>query len=193
MKKIQDHYFRKAKQEGYQARSVYKLKEAQETYGFLRKGQTVLDLGAYPGSWAQYVIEVIGPTGYLVAVDLAQPQKFADNMVPLKKDVMELEAGDLLAIRPIFHVVLSDMAPRTSGHRAVDHLRSMTLARKALELACAITDKEGAFFCKVFQGGDFPAFMAEVKKAFVTARIVKPKSSRAESVEIFVLGMERRM
>lgn len=189
MKKVQDYYFKKAKQEGYPARSVYKLKEVQTAYGFLKKGDTVLDLGAYPGSWSRYVLEVIGTSGRLVAVDVTPFKSLAANMIVLQRDVMGLTPDDLRAITPQFDVVVSDMAPKTSGHKALDHLRSMALAQKALELALAVGTEDCAFFCKAFQGGEFPVFLNKTKAAFRTVKVLKPKSSRSESVEIFILGL----
>jgi len=193
MKKVQDHYFKKAKQEGYPARSVYKLKEAQAARSFLKKGDTVLDLGAYPGSWSKYILEVIGPSGRLVAVDITPFRPLAENMIVIQRDITQLAPQDLLAIHPKFDSVVSDMAPKTTGHKALDHLRSVALAHKALELALAVGSEGCAFFCKVFQGSDFPAFLGEARAAFRTVNVVKPKSSRSESVEIFVYGTEIKL
>ncbi|MBW2164029.1 MAG: RlmE family RNA methyltransferase [Deltaproteobacteria bacterium] len=170
MKKVQDHYFKKAKKQGFPARSVYKLEEAQKKYRFLRPGQTVLDLGAYPGSWSKYAAGVAGPKGLVVAVDIQKPGVMA-----------------VREISPYFDVVLSDMAPKTTGRKDVDHFRSVALAERALVLAKELLKSGGTFFCKVFQGEDLPSFRDNCKKSFRSVRVVKPKSSRPESVELFLL------
>ena len=187
MRKIRDYYLKKAKKEGFPARSVYKLEETQKKYRFLRPGQTVLDLGAYPGSWTKYVAGLVGPDGLVVAVDVRRLGGMADNVYTLQGDIYDLEPSDLMKISPLFDVVLSDMAPKTTGRRDVDHFRSVALAERALFFAQEILKPEGVFFCKVFQGGDFPCFQNKCRSSFKSVRIIKPKSSRPESVEIFLL------
>ncbi|HDH98615.1 MAG TPA: RlmE family RNA methyltransferase [Deltaproteobacteria bacterium] len=187
MKKVQDHYFKKAKKQGFPARSVYKLEEAQKKYRFLRPGQTVLDLGAYPGSWSKYAAGVAGPKGLVVAVDIQKPSVMADNICLLQRDVYDLKASKLREISPYFDVVLSDMAPKTTGRKDVDHFRSVALAERALVLAKELLKSGGTFFCKVFQGEDLPFFRDNCRKSFRSVRVVKPKSSRPESVELFLL------
>ncbi|MGB9712242.1 MAG: RlmE family RNA methyltransferase [Dissulfurimicrobium sp.] len=189
MKEIKDFYFRRAKKEGYQARSVYKLKEVQEKYGFLTSGQMVVDLGASPGSWTKYAAQVIGERGRIVAVDLDSPLTLPANAIFLKTDAFDVEISDLRKIAPAFDVVLSDMAPRTSGVKDMDHLRSISLAERALDLALGVLNTGGAFFCKVFQGRDFPGFFEGCRRHFRSAKVIKPRSSRPESVEVFVLCM----
>ncbi len=192
MKKVQDHYFKKAKKHGFPARSVYKLEEAQKKYGFLRPGQTVLDLGAYPGSWSKYAAGVAGPKGMVVAVDIQKPGVMADNICLLQRDVYDLKLSKLREISPYFDVVLSDMAPKTTGHKDVDHFRSVALAERALVLAGELLKPGGTFFCKVFQGEDFPSFRDKCRESFRSVRVVKPKSSRPESVELFLLCIDRK-
>ena len=192
MKKVQDHYFKKARKQGFPARSVYKLEEAQKKYRFLKSGQTVLDLGAYPGSWSKYAAGVAGPRGLVVAVDIQKPGVMADNACVLQRDVYDLKVSELREISPYFDVVLSDMAPKTTGRKDVDHLRSIALAERALVLATELLKPGGTFFCKVFQGEDFPSFRDNCRKSFRSVRVVKPKSSRPESVELFLLCMGRK-
>lgn len=196
MKKVKDYYFKKAKKEGFAARSVYKLKEAQEKFHFIKKEEKVLDLGAYPGSWTRYASQVVGPKGLVIAVDINPLDKSsmggAENIIAITEDVFQLNMDRLKEISPFFHVVLSDMAPKTTGNKMVDQARSIALAERALEIALQVLVPEGSFFCKVFQGSDFPSFLKTVKDSFKEVRIIKPKSSRAESVEIFLLGRERK-
>lgn len=192
MKKVRDYYFKKARKQGFPARSVFKLEEAQKKYRFLNPGQTVLDLGAYPGSWSKYAAGVAGPEGLVVAVDIQKPGIMADNICLLQRDVYDLKASKLRGISPYFDVVLSDMAPKTTGRKDVDHFRSIALAERALVLATELLKPGGTFFCKVFQGEDFPSFRDNCKESFRSVRVVKPKSSRPESVEIFLLCTDRK-
>ena len=187
MKKIQDFYFKKAKKEGFPARSVYKLKEAKERYGFLSQGQRVLELGAYPGSWTKYSAQLVGGKGRVVAVDLEAMGNLPGNVSFLRADIFEVDPLTLKGILSAFDVVLSDMAPKTSGVKEADHLRSIALAERAFYLAVELLNAGGSFFCKIFQGRDFPGFIKRCKIHFRFVKVVKPKSSRSESVEAFVL------
>jgi 23S rRNA (uridine2552-2'-O)-methyltransferase len=194
MKKIQDHYFHKARREGFRARSVYKLQEADRKYGLLKKGCMVLDLGAAPGSWSKYAAGRVGPQGYVVAVDLKRIDNLGSNVRLVQRDISGLEPAELLAMitGDSFDVVLSDMAPRTTGNRGVDHLKSIGLAESALCFAESLITAGGAFYCKVFEGGDLHGFRQKCQAVFQTVKIFKPKSSRSESVEIFLLCRNRR-
>ena len=196
MKRVQDHYFKMAKQQGYPARSVYKLKEAQAKYGFIRPGFRVLDLGAAPGSWARYACKLVGVHGEVVAVDLRPLSIDLPACHSFTMDVFELDARALesaLGRRPCFHVVLSDMAPKTTGRKDVDHWRQMALAQRALDIAREVLGPGGSFFCKVFQGEELPGFRKRCQEAFGSVKVFKPKSSRPESVELFLmcLGFEK--
>ncbi|MDL1958826.1 MAG: RlmE family RNA methyltransferase [Deltaproteobacteria bacterium] len=192
MKKVRDHYFKKARKQGFPARSVYKLEEAQKKHRFLKPGQTVLDLGAYPGSWSKYAAGVAGPKGLVVAVDIQKPGVIPDNVCVLQRDVYDLKVSELREISLYFDVVLSDMAPKTTGRKDVDHFRSIALAERALVLARELLKPGDTFFCKVFQGEDFPSFRDNCRKSFRSVRVVKPKSSRPESVELFLLCTGRK-
>ncbi len=190
MKKVRDHYFHRAKQEGYRARSVYKLQEADSKFGFLRAGARVLDLGAAPGSWSQYAARKVGRKGKVIAVDLQRIDNIGPNVLLLQADISSVDSQKLLAAAgsDCFDVVLSDMAPKTTGNRGVDHLRSIGLAEMALDFALRLLPQGGGFFyCKVFEGGELAAFRERCRECFKTVRTFKPKSSRDESVEIFLM------
>ena len=194
MRKVQDYYFKKAKKENYPARSVYKLEEAQKKYRFIKSGDTVLDFGCYPGSWSIYAARVVGPQGLVVGVDLQEAKKIsiakAAEIIWFCNDIMSDDIiGHVQAIRKTFRIVLSDIAPRTSGNKWVDQQQSLNLARRVLELAASLLRKDGNFYVKVFEGEDFKEFVDSVRKSFKTVKIVKPKSSRSESPEVFVLGI----
>jgi 23S rRNA (uridine2552-2'-O)-methyltransferase len=194
VRKVKDYYFNKAKKDNYPARSVYKLEEAQKKCNFLRKGDVVLDLGCQPGSWSIYAARIVGPQGLVVGVDLKEGKKTsitgAARIIWLCQDIT---AGDAIAvlqrIATDFRVVLSDMAPRTTGNKWVDQQQSLRLARRSLEIAEQLLVKEGNYYCKIFQGEDVPDFINDVRERFKVTRTIKPKSSRTESREIFVLGM----
>ena len=193
MRKEQDYYFKKAKKENYPARSVYKLEEAQQKYRFLKAGQRVLDLGCHPGSWSLYAASLLGQEGLVVGVDL-QPtdlavQKPHAEIHWLCYDVSSDEFVEYMHQHwPGFHVVLSDMAPRTTGSQYADHQHSLRLVRRVLDLANLFLHTNGTLYCKVFQGEDFPELLRECKPMFTTVKVVKPKSSRQESREVFLLG-----
>lgn len=195
MRKINDYYARKAKKDKYPARSIYKLEEVQKKHGIMRKGDSVLDLGCYPGSWSLYASEVVGEKGIVVGVDLQQADQSArPGSAPIHwlcQDIMEPELLPMVRkFRPAFRVLISDLAPKTTGNRWADAQKSLELVRHTLELADELLLNKGHFVCKVFQGEDFPDFVAEMKTRFQKVKVIKPKSSRVESREVFVLGME---
>jgi 23S rRNA (uridine2552-2'-O)-methyltransferase len=193
MKKYRDHYFKRAKQDKYPARSVYKLKEIDKRFHILANGQSILDLGAAPGSWTMFAAEKVGPQGSVLAVDLQETdQKFAENVTFLQGDVFEPppEVAGQMAAKGPFNVVVSDMAPKTTGHKSTDQARSMALAEEALALACEHLILGGNFVVKVFQGPDDQAYMKAMRKVFDKVKSFKPKSSRQESKEIFYVGLD---
>jgi 23S rRNA (uridine2552-2'-O)-methyltransferase len=195
VRKVQDYYFKKAKEEKYPARSVYKLEEAQKKYRFLKTGDTVLDLGCQPGSWSIYAARIVGPQGFVVGVDLQEGKKISiakgAEILWFCDDIM---AEDIIfkiqKTRKNFRIILSDLAPRTSGNKWVDQQQSLNLARRVLELSEKLLEPGGNLYVKVFEGEDFQEFVDSVRKNFKTVKIVKPKSSRRESREVFILGLE---
>jgi 23S rRNA (uridine2552-2'-O)-methyltransferase len=194
VRKVQDYYFKKAKKEKYPARSVYKLEEAQKKHRFIKNGDTVLDFGFYPGSWSMYAARVVGPQGLVVGVDLQKANKIslakAAEIIWFCDDIMSDDiVGKMQEARKTFDIVLSDMAPQTSGNKWVDQQQSLNLVQRVLELAESLLRKDGNFYVKVFEGEDFKDFVDSVRKSFKTVKIVKPKSSRSESNEVFVLGI----
>jgi len=192
MKKVQDHYFKRAKQENYPARSVYKLQEMDKSFQLLRPGQTVLDLGATPGSWTLYAAKKVGPSGRVIAVDLnptATP--FPENVTFLVADALDPgpEFSALLAsVKPV-DLVISDMAPKTTGQRITDQARSLELVEQALALAGTCLIHGGHFVAKIFQGPDVKAFTDSMRGSFEKVKTAKPKSSRSESFEQFIVGL----
>ena len=185
----QDTYGRRAKREGYAARSVYKLQEIDDKIGLLRRGARVLDLGAYPGSWTTYAAEKVQREGKVLGYDLTEFRgALPDNAEIRKGDVFELSVDELGGPRS-WDVVMSDMAPATSGHRFTDQARSEALVLRALELATAVLAPGGFFVAKIFQGGDFPVVKKAIADRFEKVRIVRPKATRNESIEVFLCGV----
>ena len=187
-----DHYSERAKQERYPARSVYKLKEAQKKYRLISKGDQVLDLGCSPGSWLLYAAELTGRHGKVFGIDL-KPVKIQipPQAKTLEIDILTIDGSWIeeqgLASR--FNVVLSDMAPATTGNKALDAARSFQLCQAALTIAEMVLKPGGTFMCKIFQGEEFKEFSDAVKSQFKRHKIFKPQSSRKESKEIFIIGM----
>lgn len=184
----QDTYARKARREGYAARSVYKLEEIDNKLHILRRGARVLDLGAFPGSWTTYAAEKVQREGRVLGVDL-QPFR---GMLPPHAEIRQGDAFDLDVValgEDAFDVVLSDMAPATSGHRFTDQARSHDLFMRALDVAVAVLVPGGAFAAKLFQGGQFEVARDAVRAQFKTVKVVRPKATRSESIEVFVCGV----
>ncbi|CAN5865984.1 hypothetical protein BH11PLA1_BH11PLA1_10290 [soil metagenome] len=194
---LHDKYFLLAKEEGYVARSAYKLKQIQELYAVLRPGDAVLDLGCAPGSWLQVASELVGPHGLVVGIDLL-PVKLEGRMMPANAramigDAFTVSPRDLLTAmgRPgLFGVVLSDMAPNTAGRG--DDLRSVALCRRVLEIARDALAPGGRLIMKVLEGEQYPALMREMLGVFDFARGYRPDATREISREIFAVGMRFR-
>jgi 23S rRNA (uridine2552-2'-O)-methyltransferase len=186
----QDHYTRRAKKEHYPARSVYKLQEIQQKHQLIQKGFKVLDLGCAPGSWLLYAAKITGGRGRVVGVDLKPVRgQFPAHVEIITADVSTL---DLDSLGADFNVVLSDMAPATTGHKDMDAARSYNLCESALGIAHSVLRPGGSFVCKIFQGADFKSFSDIVKAGFNELKIFKPRSSRKASREIFVIGKGKK-
>lgn len=187
--KKNEPYTTKAHKEGYPARSVYKLQEMDAKFKLTTRGDKVLDLGASPGSWLMYVSKKVGPKGFVLGVDIA-PLKIEvpKNAVFLQQSVMELTREDVFQYMGRVDAVISDMAPATSGVRALDAERSLELSFHALRLAQGVLKNGGVFVCKVLEGAGFPEFLQEVRGLFVKAERVKPKASTKESRELYVVA-----
>lgn len=181
-----------ARAEGYPARSVFKLQEIDEQNKLLKTGQCVLDLGAAPGSWSLYAAKKVGSSGRVVAMDLqAIKQAFPPNVQVVQGDALE-EHSPLHAASGPYDVVLSDMAPNTSGDKYRDAQRSGDLVRRALEVAKQHGKPGSHFVAKIFMGAEFEDCRALVREAFEVAKVARPKGVRDNSVEVFLVGLKRR-
>lgn len=187
---------RAAKSAGYAARSVFKLEEIDRRLSLLRRGQRVLDLGAAPGSWSAYAAERVGDQGALVAIDL-QPLRQA---LPAWCEVLEGDAYDPAWLDPEgaigrhapYDVVLSDMAPNTTGDKRTDKIRSHDVFMRALHFAEALLRPGGAFVGKIFMGGTFGEARDAVRSRFAKVKTVRPEAVRSVSYEVFLVGLDRR-
>ena len=187
-----DRFTKAAKDRGFPARSVFKLEEIDRRVRLFRQGQRVLDLGAAPGSWSLYAAGKIGPKGQLLAVDL-QPLRTAlpPNSEFVQGDALSLENEALSRFAP-YDVVLSDMAPATTGMRDADQARSFELFMRALEVANALLAEGGSFVGKIFMGPDFPQAKKRLKEIFAEDRAIRPEGTRTVSYEIFLIGKNKK-
>ena len=189
-RQLNDPYVAAARRQGYRSRAAFKLIELDQRFHLLRPGRRVVDLGCAPGGWSQVAVERVGPCGRVLGVDFAETAPIAGALL-LLADLRDPDAA--VAIREALggggaDIVLSDMAPATTGHAATDHLRIVALAEAAFDVAEEILEPGGAFVAKVFQGGAEGALLARLKRSFTELRHAKPPASRAESAETYVVA-----
>jgi 23S rRNA (uridine2552-2'-O)-methyltransferase len=190
-----DRFFERAKKEGLRARSAYKLDEIQRRLRILRPGARVLDLGAAPGGWCQIAARAVGERGSVLGLDL---EPVPPLPLPVKTWVADAFAPELLErLRgeggAPFDVVLSDLAPRTTGVRGTDEARSIALAERALALATEVLTPSGSLVVKLFMGGEFESFLGRFKQTFGQVKVVKPEASVARgSKEVYLVGQRLR-
>ncbi len=190
-----DYYFNKAKSENYAARSVFKLQEIDEKFRILKNGFKVLDLGAAPGSWSQYASQKVGQAGRVVGIDLQPIKLTLPNAVFYTADMKGFQLEEALKEKQIecsFDVVLSDMAPKTSGVKITDQARSLELCELALEIARKYLKAGGTFVCKLFHSEDFENYRNQLKLHFNKIEILRPKSTRKESKEIYFIALQHQ-
>jgi 23S rRNA (uridine2552-2'-O)-methyltransferase len=183
-----DVYHRRARQQGFLARAVFKLEEIDHKVDLLRHGDRVLDLGCAPGSWLQYCHTRVGSSGRLVGIDRTPLQTEIPGARLLVGDVLAITPEELRGDLAAFDVVLSDMAPDTTGVRHLDQARSENLFERALDLSEALLAPGGSFVGKLFQGPAFPDLVKRCRSMFETVKIIKPKGSRQQSIEQYVVG-----
>ena len=189
-RQLNDPYVQKAKDEGYRSRAVYKLMQIDKKYSLFKRGQIVIDLGAAPGSWSEYALTQIGSNGHLLGIDLLPVDSLA-GAVFLQADFLDPAIDALINAhldRPKVHVVMSDMASATTGHRSTDHLRTLHLCESAYYFARKHLLPDGHFIAKIFQGGTEQDLLQDMKQFFQKVRHVKPDASRKESTELYVVA-----
>ena len=187
-----DSYYLKAKKEGYKSRAAYKLLELNQRYKFIRKGGTVLDLGAAPGGWSQVVLEFVGADGFVAAVDQEEIVGInAPNFIFIQGNIQESAVADkLITLAPEgYDLVISDMAPKTTGIKIKDHTDSMALAQIAAVMADKTLKKGGVFLVKLFDGEDRPAFVTGLGAKFKQVRAIRPDATRKNSYETYIVAL----
>ncbi|MDR2268832.1 MAG: RlmE family RNA methyltransferase [Rickettsiales bacterium] len=190
-RQLSDPYVERAKREGWRSRAVYKLSEINDKLHILHNGQTVVDLGSAPGSWSQYIKKTF-PDSHVMAIDLL-PMKPIDGVKFFQGDFTTDETLEWLNEKTYgrdIDIVLSDMAPNTTGHQKTDHIRQIALIEYAFDFAKNNLKRGGAFVAKSFVGGTTDKLLHEIKRHFREVRHIKPKSSRKESVEMFIIAID---
>ncbi|MEQ1789398.1 MAG: RlmE family RNA methyltransferase [Rickettsiales bacterium] len=192
-RQLNDPYVALAKKEGYRSRAAYKIIELDDRFHFLKAGKTVLDLGAAPGGWTQVAAVRVKSTEekpLVIGVDIL-PMPPVPMARVIQLDFMDDNAPDIIRemIPDGVDVVLSDMAPNTTGHQATDHMRIMALIEAAYPFACEVLRTGGIFIAKTFQGGAEKELLTQMRKDFTTVKHAKPKASRADSAEMYVLAI----
>jgi 23S rRNA (uridine2552-2'-O)-methyltransferase len=190
-----DFYFKKAKEKNFAARSVFKLEEIDKRFGIFKKGYKVIDLGCAPGSWSQYASKVIGRDGFVIGIDLQKCNLSFYNGILIQGDAFDenlIESTAKTYNIEKFDIVMSDMAPKTSGVRLNDQKRSYDLSVQALDVANKYLKKGGNFIVKFFQSEFFEEYLNQVKSNFQKIEILRPKSTRKNSFEIFIIGISKR-
>jgi 23S rRNA (uridine2552-2'-O)-methyltransferase len=181
-----------AKAQGFPARSVFKLEEIDRRVKLLRAGQKVLDLGAAPGSWSLYASQKVGPAGRVLAIDLQEiRQVFPANVKVAQGDALTLENAALSEFAP-YDVVLSDMAPSTSGSKIRDQAGSLELCLRALDVALALGKVGSHFVAKIFMSGDFQIARKLAGERYEKCQVIRPEGTRQQSTEVFIVGLALR-
>ena len=183
-----DAFFRKARNEGFAARAVYKLEDIDKRVRLFHAGARVLDLGCRPGSWMQYAVKAVGTHGKVVGVDRMPLQAPVPGAQVLVADIYTLSDEEILCGLPAYDIVLSDMAPDTTGIRATDQARSANLVEEALGRAERLLAPLGAFVAKVFQSPEVDRLRKRMGERFADVRLLKPEASRQQSTELYLVG-----
>lgn len=180
-----DFYTRKAREEGLRARSAYKLSQINKKYNLIKKNDKVLDLGCWPGGWLLIAKSIVGERGYVLGIDEKQI-KMIEGVDFIKADVLSDNVFDKSKVK--FDVVISDLAPNTSGIIELDIERSYELSLRGLEIAKKVLKRNGNFLCKIFMGGSFNDFLKKVREDFEFVKSAKPDASKKGSKETYIVG-----
>ena len=190
-----DHYYRLAKKEGYRSRAAFKLLQASRKYKLIKRGDTVVDLGAAPGGWIQVATTLVGDKGYVLGVDLNPIEKLdRPNVDTIVADITNPSTLDFIKERlpRRADAVVSDVSQNVSGVWELDHARQIDLARASLRIATSSLRIGGTFLTKAFQGSLLNEFVKEVKRHFKFVKIFKPKASRSSSSEIYIVAISKK-
>jgi 23S rRNA (uridine2552-2'-O)-methyltransferase len=188
-RQINDPYVARARREGFRSRAAFKLAEIDDKYRLFKPGARVVDLGAAPGGWSEVAARRVGPSGWVIALDILEMKPIA-GVEFLQLDFLAESAPARLkaTLGGRADVVLSDMAANATGHRQTDHLRIIALAEAASDFSREVLAQGGAFLCKVLQGGTEATLLADLKRDFASVKHVKPPASRSDSAELYLLA-----
>lgn len=187
-----EFYTRKAREEMYPARSVYKLQEIDNRYHIFKKGDKVLDLGSAPGSWLKYISGKVSSKGEVLGIDVEDVKiPLLQNVKFVKKDILDEDIFDLGWLKIKYDVVVSDLSPKTSGIRSLDVAKSLDLSEKAWEIAKRVLKPGGNFVCKIFEGEGVDKFFGKVSLHFKFAKRFRPKAVRKESREFYLVAIDK--
>jgi len=189
-KRKKEHFFLKAKEDQYRARSAYKLIQINEDFHILKKGFSVLDIGAAPGSWSQVALEKVGESGKVVSVDILPMPVLKGAEIVLGDITKEPVKEQIKNIAGSFDIILSDAAPEFSGHRELDVGRTLVLNEYVLAIAQDFLKENGTLVMKSFQSNDLNNLIKDLKKNFKVVKMVKPKASQKESSEIYIVCLK---
>ena len=186
-KQRRDTYVRQSKVDGYRARSAYKLKEIDEKFRIFKGGMSVVDIGAAPGSWSQYVAKVV-KSGKIISIDLKEMENI-ENTLQIQGDFTSVDTQDQIKeyLKKKPDVVMSDMAVNTTGIKNIDSIQTGELCKEAMVFSKEVISEKGFFISKIFMGGTFNEIVALGKKIFKEVKVFKPKSSRKDSKESFII------
>ena len=186
-KQRRDTYVRQSKVDGYRARSAYKLKEIDEKFRIFKGGMSVVDIGAAPGSWSQYVAKVV-KSGEIISIDLKEMEKI-ENTLQIQGDFTSVDTQDQIKeyLKKKPDVVMSDMAVNTTGIKNIDSIQTGELCKEAMIFSKDVISEKGFFISKIFMGSTFNEIVALGKKIFKEVKVFKPKSSRKDSKESFII------
>jgi 23S rRNA (uridine2552-2'-O)-methyltransferase len=188
--KKREHYYKKAKQTGYRARSAFKLLQINNKFNIIKKNDLVIDLGAAPGGWSQVAKQIVGENGTVVGIDLSSI-KAIEGIVFLQGDMTQEESINrlrkVIGDREV-DVIISDMSPNISGNYSVDQARSVFLCEQALKTANILLKKNGNFICKIFEGEDLKDILEKIKSMFIIVKQFNPPASRKTSSEVYIIA-----
>lgn len=189
-----EHYYKMAKKEKYRSRASYKLIQLNKKFRIIKPRDYVVDLGAAPGGWSQVALDIVGDDGKVVAVDLQRIRPFEnENFIQITGDFTQHETVEKIkdALEWNADLILSDAAPKLTGIKDIDQLKSIDIVENALKIADEVLKIDGSMIIKVFQGEGFQSLLKEVKKKFKIVKTTKPPSSRKKSVEMYLIALKK--
>lgn len=192
MKNRHDFYYKKAKDENYKARSVYKLEEAQKKFAFIKSNDFILDVGCSPGSFSQYMFNKILKTGSIIGIDIIPTTFKHERFRFIEGDIRDINLDEIVPANKLFNIIISDAMPNTTSDKETNHLRSISLCDIIFRNTINFLKIGGHFFIKTFDGRDLNAFKTDLSSHFTKVSTFKPKSSRDESREIFLLASSKK-